>query len=104
MTMECVCEVAQKYGVDISDVKIKIDKGKIGYYGSTAPDQGVTLTREAFRNEQQLARTLVHERFHVDQIRSGMGYPKTYDSGNAREAAAQAHEDKWWATTGKGLE
>jgi hypothetical protein len=103
MTMECVCQVAEKYGIDVSDVNIKIDKSKMGYYGSTAPNQTITLTRDAFRNEEQLARTLTHERFHVDQIRSGMGYPTTYDAGNAWESAAQAHEDNWWNTIGSGL-
>jgi hypothetical protein len=99
-----VCEIAAKYDINISDVTIKIDKSKMGYYGSTAPDQSITLTRDAFRNEQQLARTLAHERFHVDQIRGGMGYPKTYDAGNAWEEAAQGFEDFWWENIGKGLQ
>jgi RHS repeat-associated protein len=103
MTMECVCQIAGKYGIDISDVKVKIDKSRAGYFGSTSSKGEVTLTRDAFRNEEQLARTLAHERFHVDQIRSGMGYPTTYDAGNAWESAAQSFEDDWWATTGSGL-
>jgi RHS repeat-associated protein len=97
MTMACVCAVAKKYGVDISDVKINIDKSKYNVFGSTAPNQRVTLYRDAFKNEEQLARTLAHERFHVDQIRSGMGYPKEYDAMNAWEQAAQDFEDAWWA-------
>lgn len=51
---------------------VKIDKSRVGYYGSTSPTETITLTRDAFRNEEQLARTLKHERFHVDHIRSGM--------------------------------
>lgn len=97
MTMACVCAVAKKYGVDLSGVRVGIDKSKFNIYGSTAPNQRITLYRDAFKNEEQLARTLAHERFHVDQIRSGMGYPKSYDEGNAWERAAQQFEDAWWA-------
>ncbi|MER5778291.1 polymorphic toxin-type HINT domain-containing protein [Streptomyces sp. NPDC002039] len=103
MTMDCVCQIAKKYGIDISNIKVKIDKSRMGYYGSTSPDSVITLTRSAFRNEEQLARTLAHERFHVDQIRSGMGYPNDYNSGNAWETAAQGFEDHWWETIGSGL-
>ncbi|MEV6631744.1 LamG-like jellyroll fold domain-containing protein [Actinoplanes sp. NPDC051470] len=104
MTMECVCKIAEKYDIDLSGVKIKIDKSRDGYGGSTAPNQRVTLTRAAFRNEEQLARTLKHERFHVDQLRSGMGYPEKYDTYNAWETAAQSHEDEWWDTTGRHMQ
>ncbi|MDX6237282.1 MAG: hypothetical protein QOG10_2097, partial [Kribbellaceae bacterium] len=97
MSMECVCATAEKYGIDLSDVSVGIDKSKAGMYGSTAPNQKITLYRDAFRNEEQLARTLAHERFHVDQLRSGMGYPKDYDQGNAWERAAHEFEDAWWA-------
>ncbi|GEM_PF-5084263 len=97
MNMQTVCDVACKYNVDISDVTININKARAGYAGSTASDGTITLTRSAFSNEEQLARTLAHERFHVDQIRSGMGYPTNYDAGNAWEQAAQAFEDDWWA-------
>jgi hypothetical protein len=58
----------------------------------------VTLTRSAFTNEEQLARMLAHETFHVDQLWSGMGYPETYDASNAWEAAARQYEDEWWAS------
>jgi hypothetical protein len=74
MNMQSVCETACKYGIDISDVSIKIDKSRAGSAGITRADQSVTLTGSAFTNEEQLARTLFHERFHVDQIRSGMYY------------------------------
>lgn len=97
MNMQTVCEVGCKYNVDISDVTININKARAGYAGSTASDGTITLTRSAFANEEQLARTLAHERFHVDQIRSGMGYPTSYDASNAWEQAARAYEDDWWA-------
>ena len=104
MAIGQVNRIAEKYGIDISGVNVRIDKAKIGFYGSTAPNGSVTLTRSAFTNEEQLARTLAHERFHVEQIRGGMGYPTDYDSGNAWESAAAQYEDDWWATTGSGLQ
>lgn len=104
MATEQVEQIAEKYGIDLSGVDVRIDKAKIGFYGSTSPNGAITLTRSAFINEEQLARTLAHERFHVEQIRSGMGYPTDYDSGNAWETAAQQYEDEWWTTTGSGLQ
>jgi hypothetical protein len=68
-----------------------------GVYGSTSSQGVVKLARDAFTSEEQLARTLVHEKFHVDQIRDGMGYPDSYDAGNMWERAAQSYEDDWWA-------
>lgn len=97
MTMDTVCSVACKYGIDITDVPVTINKSRAGYYGSTSPDGRITLTRSAFKNEEQLARTLAHERFHVDQIRSGAGYPDSYDAANAWEREAHAYENAWWA-------
>jgi hypothetical protein len=98
MNMESVCSVACKYDIDLADVDVKINKSVAGLYGSTSPDKSVTLYRNAFANEEQLARTLAHERFHVHQIDSGMGYPTTYDAGNKWEQAAVAFEDAWWAS------
>ena len=69
MTTEQVEQIAEKYGIDISGVDVRMDKSRIGFYGSTAPNGKVTLTRSAFLSEEQLARTLAHERYHVEQIR-----------------------------------
>jgi RHS repeat-associated protein len=104
MTMECVCRVAEKYGIEISDLNIRIDKAKAGFYGSTAPNHRVTLTRDAFRSEEQLARTLVHERKHVEDLRNGAPYPPDYDAGNIWETEARAFENDWWDNVGKALE
>jgi hypothetical protein len=105
MTMESVHRVADKYGIDISGMRFrKINKTVRGPFGSTAPDRSTTLYRYAFLSEEQLARTLVHERYHVQQLNSGMGYPETYDAGNAWETAAQAYEDWWWETIGSKVE
>ncbi|MBE1874805.1 hypothetical protein [Myceligenerans pegani] len=98
MTMDSVCDVACKYEIDLEGVDIRINKSTAGLYGSTAPNKRITLYRNAFANEEQLARTLAHERFHVHQLDSGMGYPDSYDAGNAWEQAAIAFEEAWWAS------
>ncbi|HET6215130.1 MAG TPA: nucleotidyl transferase AbiEii/AbiGii toxin family protein, partial [Micromonosporaceae bacterium] len=96
MTMKDVRRVAHRYGVDASDVRIVLRKDRIGYEGSTGPDQTISLTRDAFTNEVQLARTLAHERYHVDQLRSGVPYPTTKAEAVPWEREAYAYEEQWW--------
>jgi hypothetical protein len=47
-------------------------------------------------NEEQLARTLAHERFHLDELRSGREFP--WDDGPRAEyeIRAYAYEERWW--------
>lgn len=97
MNMQCVCEVAGKYGIDISDVQITIDKGRMGFQGITGPTQLVTLARDAFANEETLARTLYHESVHVSDLRAGMPYPMTESATDAWESRAYGLENEWWA-------
>ncbi|TCO62094.1 hypothetical protein [Actinocrispum wychmicini] len=101
MSRQSVDEIAHKYNIDIRSLNIKIDKNRDGVYGITAPNGDITLRRAAFRSEEQLARTLVHEKFHVQQIESGKGYPAEYDPGNSWEKEAQQYEDDWWERYGK---
>ena len=35
--------------------------------------------------EEQLAKTLVHERVHVEDLRGGMPYPSSYNAASAAE-------------------
>jgi RHS repeat-associated protein len=99
MHPDTVHDVADRYGVDISDLgKIKINKVVQNVRGSTAPDQRVTLYRDAFENEVELAKTLKHERYHVEQLRDGMPYPKDYDEGAAWETEAEEHAERWMAS------
>jgi hypothetical protein len=97
MNMSCVRDVARRYGVDITDVTVRIRNNRIGYEGVTGPDGTVHLTRDAFRDEETLARTLYHERFHVDQLRQGLRYPRTEAEAEPYERAAYSAEKNWWA-------
>lgn len=101
MTMAKVQEVADKYGLDISKLTIKINKAMSGYYGSTAPDMTITLVRDAFNSEKELAITLAHESYHVDQLLAGMPYPRTYNAGSAWEQEAEDFAQRWWQGVNK---
>jgi hypothetical protein len=102
MTMDNVQAVAAKYGIDLKGVRLKIDKVRGGLgpgkelFGMTGPDGKVTLTRDAFMSEEELARTLAHERFHVDEVRSGLPYPLDDIAREAWEQRAKAFEAQWW--------
>lgn len=97
MTADNIRTVADKWGIDLRGVKVIMNKARDGLAGITGPDGTVYLTRAAFRNEEELARTLEHERFHVQQVRDGMPYPKVGEDTDAWEAPAIAHELHWWA-------
>lgn len=96
MNMDTVNSVATKYGIKIDDLNLRINKFIAGRRGSRAPNQCVTPCRGGFESEEQLAKTLVHERVHVDDLRGGMPYPKGYDAESAAEIRAEAAANDWW--------
>ncbi|SIR96999.1 WXG100 family type VII secretion target [Micromonospora avicenniae] len=96
MNMEAVQNIAAKYGIDIAGIPITINNRVSGVCGVTRPDNSVMLCREAFRSEEDLARTLEHERFHVAELREGQTYPATRHEVDAFEDRAYAHEERWW--------
>jgi len=83
-----------------SDVLIELDekdelRGR-GLYGYTWPrGRRITLYPDAFDDEEQLLRTLVHELVHVRQVRHEG--PTTNSIVLAvREREAYAEEEEWW--------
>ncbi|MFF0151642.1 hypothetical protein [Micromonospora sp. NPDC005203] len=94
--MDSVRRIAAKYGIDLAGVTINIKDSKAGRHGVTRPDGSVDLWRDAFRSEEDLARTLAHERFHVEELRRGLPYPKNSDEAVPFEDRAYAYEDEWW--------
>jgi uncharacterized protein YukE len=96
MNLGSVESIAAKYGIDISDIQVTINNRVSGVCGLTKPDESVMLCREAFRSEEDLARTLEHERFHVAELREGRPYPATRHDIDAFEDRAYAHEEQWW--------
>lgn len=88
-----VKEVARKYGVDLSGLTIKIQRsekllslpitGSIDYKNIGRID----LFPNAFLDEEQLIRTLLHERCHVDQLkRYGVRYCQEHLDEMEKEA------------------
>jgi hypothetical protein len=102
MSRDNVLALAKKYGIDLAGVTFSIDKFRRGggpgkeFYGATMPDGEIKLARDAFMDEEQLARTLAHERFHLDELRNGLPFPWTEDGRRAYEARAYVYEDRWW--------
>jgi hypothetical protein len=96
MNRGTVDSVAGRYGVQVDDLNIRIDKSRAGMRGATAPDGRVTLFRDAFDSDEQLTKTLVHERVHVEDLRNGMPYPRSYDAGAEWERRAEQIADDYW--------
>ncbi|MEV6343708.1 hypothetical protein [Actinoplanes sp. NPDC051851] len=94
--MESVRSIAAKYGIDIAGLRIQLGPKNIrGWHGKTKPDGSIVLFVTGFRSEEDLARTLVHEKFHHDELAAGRPYPDL-DATKAYEDRAYAHEDRWW--------
>ncbi|GAA1878283.1 hypothetical protein [Asanoa iriomotensis] len=65
---ETAYAVGRRYGVDLAGVPIHVRDRAVGYFGFTNSRQQIVLARNAFSNEQEMARTLYHERYHVGQL------------------------------------
>jgi hypothetical protein len=101
MTASTIADAASSAGLSLpNDVLIEIDedddlRGR-RIYGYTWPDgTRITLYPDAFDDEEQLLRTIVHELVHVRQVRTGGA---TTDSVLlvSREREAYAEEECWW--------
>ncbi|MEU4161167.1 hypothetical protein [Actinoplanes sp. NPDC026670] len=102
MSTDNVLAIADKFGIDMRGVQFDLDKIRRGsgpgreFFGVTMPNGLIKLARDAFMSEEQLARTLAHERFHLDELRGGMKYPWSEADRAASEIRAYAHEEQWW--------
>lgn len=98
MQLRAVKQLCHKYGVDISGLKIKIQRDedwlRSFYVGAADPrDVGrVDLFPKAFVNEEQLLRTVIHEGCHVKQFKK---YGSVYVQENraTMEKIAYRYED-----------
>ena len=74
MQLRAIKQICRNYGVDISKLKIKIQREEdlLNYFyaGSAAPEYigRVDLFPHAFANEDELLRTIIHEGCHVKQF------------------------------------
>ncbi|GAA0449020.1 hypothetical protein Aca07nite_80230 [Actinoplanes capillaceus] len=95
--MSTVRSIAEKYGIDLAGLRISLADTKFrGNCGETRPDGSIVLYVSGFRSEEDLARTLVHEKFHHDELASGKPYPRDRAEFDAFEDRAYAYEDLWW--------
>ena len=75
MKMKSVKEICRKYDLKTHEIsyKIQLDKGSIrgGYYGSSDPRYigRIDLFPNAFRDEDELLKTIIHENCHVMQFK-----------------------------------
>ena len=98
MQKKAVKQICQKYGVDISFLRIKIQRDenllRFGIAGVAAPEDvgRMDLLPSAFVNEEQLLRTVLHEGCHVKQFKK---YGSLYVQENQliMEKIAYRYED-----------
>ncbi len=88
-----VKKIANKYGIDLKGITIKIQRSegllKTTFAGSTdyLNVGRIDLFPNAFMNEEQLIRTLVHEKVHVEQLKKyGFAYTQKHLSEMEVEA------------------
>jgi hypothetical protein len=96
-----VYQVAEKYGVDMRGITVKILKGeewlKRVFVGRADPDNvgWLYLFPQAFTSERELVRTLLHEKTHIAQFRK---YGVVYVQNNHlyMEKVAERFERLWY--------
>jgi len=101
MQKRVVKEIAKMYDIDLSGLTIKIQRSEallsLPLYGSADYDNigRIDLFPNAFQDEEQLVRTLVHEKCHVEQLKK-YGKKYTQEHLNEMEQEAYACEEEWW--------
>lgn len=100
MTKKHVRGVAAEMGLDPKDVRYKIDRNVemigTGYFGHTSDDgKTITLYPDAFKDREQLVKTIGHENVHLQQVRAN-GKVNTIEELLKREEEATNSEDGWW--------
>lgn len=101
MQKRSVKKVAEKYGIDLSGITIKIQRSEsllaVPMTGSTDYKNigRIDLFPNAFMNEEQMVRTLIHEKCHVRQLQKH-GVKYVQENINAMEKQAYAFEEFWY--------
>ncbi|MDO5547946.1 MAG: hypothetical protein Q4F79_05600 [Eubacteriales bacterium] len=101
-----VRKIADRYGIDLKGMTVKIQRSEKML---ALPTTGMTdyknigridLLPNAFQSEEQLVRTLIHERCHVLQLKK-YGARYAQDNLDLMEKQAYAFEDFWYAVVKK---
>lgn len=101
MQLKEVKRLAKDAQVDLEGLKIKIQRDeallRLAYTGSAASEQigRIDLFPNSFKDEEQLLRTLVHEKVHVEQYKK---YGSEYVMNNREffEKEAEKLEEEWY--------
>ena len=95
--MNVVRQVAARAGVGLDGVEVRIRKSapRPGMFGRTDRNGVLHLYPNAFKNEEELVKTLGHERTHVWQVRT-YGYPDDDALARRMEDGAKVTEAQWW--------
>ena len=101
LQLKSVKQVCRKYDVDITRLRIKIQRGedllRADFAGMTAYENvgRIDLTPHAFADEEQLLRTIIHEGCHVRQFKK---YGAAYVQENKffMEQAAKRYEEFYY--------
>lgn len=94
MQKRYVLVLCKKYNVDTKGITFKIQRSekllKLEYYGITDQDNvgRFDLLPKAFTNEEQLIRTVIHEKCHINQLNK---YGKKYVQDNLADIEKQAY-------------
>ncbi|NME66047.1 minor capsid protein [Clostridium cadaveris] len=93
--------IAKKYNLNIRGLNIKIQRSSelidTPFLGSTDYDDigRIDLFPNAFKNEEELIRTVIHEKCHVLQLRKH-GKKYCQDNLNLMEKQAYKYEELWY--------
>ena len=110
MQLRHVKFVAEKYGIDLEGIDIRIERDEtligMGIFGSANPKYlkkgRIHLFPDAFQSEDELAKTIFHEKVHIEQFYN-YGYDtvvndrKKYEN-EARELEKSYFKYKGWSS------
>lgn len=94
MQKKAILNVCKKYNVETSGLRFKIQRDEkmlsMPFYGSTDYDDigRIDLFPNAFTDEEQLIRTIIHEKCHVKQLKK---HGKKYAQEHLQEMEKQAY-------------
>lgn len=94
MQKKAILNVCKKYNIETSGLRFKIQRDEkmlsMPFYGSTDYDDigRIDLFPNAFTDEEQLIRTIIHEKCHVKQLKK---HGKKYAQEHLQEMEKQAY-------------
>lgn len=107
MQLKHVRKICKEAGIDLTGIKVKIQRDKtlinLPYLASADPGQigRIDLFPMAFQNREELLRTIVHEKVHVEQYKKYGGRYVMENRGKFEDEAYKK-EEEWYNNYIKG--